>query len=103
MFALIGNLGWTEVLLIFLIALIIFGPSRLPELAKSIGKGLREFKKAARGIEDEINKPVDEVKNAGYQQREEIPQRGEGSWKLSRPHDEVKQIEDKQNKEGEKS
>lgn len=98
MFALIGNLGWTEILLIFLIALIIFGPSRLPELAKSVGKALREFKKAARGIEDEINKPLDEIRNARFQQRGEMSA-GEGGWKLSPPRDDTKKIKEEQNKE----
>lgn len=45
-----GNLGMTEILLIGVALLIFFGPSKLPELGKSLGKGIGEFKKAAREI-----------------------------------------------------
>jgi sec-independent protein translocase protein TatA len=40
------NLGIQELLVIFVIALLVFGPKRLPELGKSLGKGIRDFKKA---------------------------------------------------------
>ncbi|WP_084804262.1 twin-arginine translocase TatA/TatE family subunit [Halonatronum saccharophilum] len=40
------GLGPTELILILVIALVIFGPSKLPEIGKSIGDGIREFKKA---------------------------------------------------------
>ena len=45
-----GNLGMTEILLIGVLLLIFFGPSKLPELGKSLGKGIQEFKKASREI-----------------------------------------------------
>jgi len=45
-----GNLGMTEILLIGLALLIFFGPSKLPELGKSLGEGIGAFKKAAQGI-----------------------------------------------------
>ncbi|MEO0223216.1 MAG: twin-arginine translocase TatA/TatE family subunit [candidate division WOR-3 bacterium] len=47
------NLGFQEVLIIFLIVLIIFGPSKLPELAKGLGRAIGEFKKAMEEGEDE--------------------------------------------------
>lgn len=43
------NIGFTEILLIALIALILFGPKRLPELARACGKAVNEFKEAMRG------------------------------------------------------
>jgi sec-independent protein translocase protein TatA len=43
-----GNLGFKEILLIAIVALIFFGPSKLPELGKALGLGIREFKKATR-------------------------------------------------------
>lgn len=46
------NLGLPEVLLILAAALLVFGPKRLPELAKSMGKGIRDFKKALNGEEE---------------------------------------------------
>ena len=53
-----GSIGMPELILIFVVALLVFGPKKLPELGKSLGKGLAEFKKASedlkRTIEDEI-------------------------------------------------
>jgi TatA/E family protein of Tat protein translocase len=53
-----GSLGWQEIIIIFIIALIVFGPRKLPELGKTIGKGLAEFKKASNELkqtwEDEV-------------------------------------------------
>ncbi len=54
------NLGWTELLLIFGIGLIFFGPSRLPGLGKSLGEAIRGFKKG-------INTDDEEVKEARQQ------------------------------------
>ena len=47
-----GNFGFSELLLIGAVVLLFFGPSRLPELGKSLGKGIREFKKATREVAD---------------------------------------------------
>ena len=53
-----GPLGMQEIIIIFILALIIFGPRKLPELGKTIGKGLAEFKKASNELkqtwEDEV-------------------------------------------------
>lgn len=51
------NLGLPEILLISAAALLVFGPKRLPELAKSMGKGIRDFKKALNGDEDKQQLP----------------------------------------------
>ncbi|MEO0143208.1 MAG: twin-arginine translocase TatA/TatE family subunit [candidate division WOR-3 bacterium] len=45
------NLGWQEILLILLIVLLLFGARKIPELARSMGKGIREFKKGLHDIE----------------------------------------------------
>lgn len=53
-----GSIGGTEVLIIVIIALVVFGPKRLPELGRTVGKGMREFRRASndlkRSLEDEI-------------------------------------------------
>jgi sec-independent protein translocase protein TatA len=53
-----GSLGMPEIIVIFILALIVFGPRKLPELGKTIGKGLAEFKKASNELkqtwEDEV-------------------------------------------------
>jgi sec-independent protein translocase protein TatA len=60
-----GQLGMQEILIIFIIALIIFGPRKLPELGKTIGKGLAEFKKASNELkqtwEDEVRLDKEKV------------------------------------------
>ena len=48
------NLGGTEILLILLVILLLFGAKRIPELAKGLGKGIREFKDASKGIQKDI-------------------------------------------------
>jgi len=54
MFGMIGGIGPTEMIVIGIIAILLFG-NRLPEVAKSVGKGFNEFKKGMHGIDDEIN------------------------------------------------
>lgn len=49
----IGGLGATEVILIVIVLLLFFGGKRIPELAKGLGKGIREFKNASSGKEEE--------------------------------------------------
>lgn len=49
-----GNLGAGEILLILLVVLIFFGARKIPELAQGLGKGLREFRKAARDVQNDI-------------------------------------------------
>lgn len=48
------GLGISEVVIILVIALIFIGPKKLPELARGLGKGLKEFQNAVRGIQDSI-------------------------------------------------
>ncbi len=52
----IGPLGIWEILLILVVVLLIFGPRRLPEMAKGIGQSVREFRKGIRDIRDDIGK-----------------------------------------------
>jgi sec-independent protein translocase protein TatA len=58
-----GPIGTTEIILILLIVLIFFGAKKIPELAQGLGKGVREFRKAARDIQDEIEKESTEKKD----------------------------------------
>jgi sec-independent protein translocase protein TatA len=61
-----GSLGMPEIIVIFILALIVFGPRKLPEIGKTIGKGLAEFKKASNELkqtwEDEVR--LDKEKEA---------------------------------------
>ena len=52
--ALLPNLGGPDLIIILLIMLVLFGAKKLPELAKGLGQGIKEFKKATREVTDEI-------------------------------------------------
>ncbi len=60
--AFIGGLGGWEILLIVLVMLIFFGAKKIPEFARGLGKGIREFKDATKDIKDEIENGVSEDK-----------------------------------------
>ena len=53
------GLGGQELILILLIILLLFGAKKLPELARGLGKGMKEFKKAQNEIEEEFNSAAD--------------------------------------------
>jgi TatA/E family protein of Tat protein translocase len=53
-----GTIGVPELIVIFVIALIVFGPKKLPELGKSLGKGLAEFRKASNDLRSTIEEEV---------------------------------------------
>ena len=53
-----GSIGPTELILIFIIALLVFGPKKLPEVGKSVGKAIREFKKASDEIKGRIEEEI---------------------------------------------
>ena len=55
------DVGTPELLLIFFVILLLFGGQRLPELAKGLGKSVREFKKVTAGVEEEIKRAMDET------------------------------------------
>ncbi|TES92615.1 MAG: twin-arginine translocase TatA/TatE family subunit [Candidatus Cloacimonadota bacterium] len=48
-----GHFGWQEILLILLIIIILFGASRIPDIMKAMGKGIKEFKKGVDSKEDD--------------------------------------------------
>jgi sec-independent protein translocase protein TatA len=54
----LGNLGMSEILVLLLIFLLVFGARRLPEIGAAMGKGIREFKRSMREVTDEIDRPV---------------------------------------------
>ena len=56
------GLGGSEIIIILFIILLLFGAKKLPELAKGLGKGINEFKKASNDIKEEVEKAVTEEK-----------------------------------------
>ncbi|NCQ17004.1 MAG: twin-arginine translocase TatA/TatE family subunit [Ignavibacteria bacterium CG_4_8_14_3_um_filter_37_9] len=57
-----GNIGATEIIVIAVVALLLFGPKKLPEMLQSVGKGIKEFKKSLNEVEEEIKNSVDDKK-----------------------------------------
>ena len=58
------NIGPEEIILILVIALIVFGPKRLPEIGRTVGKSLREFRKASDDIRQELSLHLDDEPEA---------------------------------------
>ena len=52
-----GNMGFMEILLILIVVLLLFGAKRIPEIAQSMGKGIREFKKSVSDVDRSIREP----------------------------------------------
>lgn len=57
-----GNIGPLEIAIVLVIALLVFGPKRLPELGSSLGRGIREFKETITGDRRDDDEPDDDVK-----------------------------------------
>ncbi len=55
------NIGGPELLLILIVIFLFFGAKKIPEIAKGLGQGIREFRKAARDIQEEVNKEVKQI------------------------------------------
>lgn len=54
------GLGPTELIIILVIALVIFGPSRLPKIGQSVGQALRQFRDSTQKVEEEVKKGIEE-------------------------------------------
>ncbi|MDQ8203295.1 twin-arginine translocase TatA/TatE family subunit [Pelagicoccus sp. SDUM812003] len=56
----IMNMGWPEITIVIVIFILLFGAKKLPELARGVGKSIKEFKKATSNLEDEVRSAIDE-------------------------------------------
>ena len=52
------GIGWQELIIIAVIALLVVGPKKLPDLAKTLGKGFSEFRRAADGVTDDLKQTM---------------------------------------------
>jgi sec-independent protein translocase protein TatA len=59
----LGSLGTTEILVILFVVLLLFGGKKIPELARGLGKGIREFKDASKEIKKNIEEEIDGVRD----------------------------------------
>lgn len=60
------NLGFQELLLIFFVALLLFGPKKLPELARGLGRAVREFRSALREVEEGVRETLEEEDRSSH-------------------------------------
>jgi len=67
-----GSVGTPELIIIFVIALIVFGPRKLPELGKSLGKSLAEFKRASNELKNTLDEEIRQEERK-QQERQEAP------------------------------
>lgn len=56
------DLGIQELIVIFIVALLVFGPKRLPELGRTLGKGIAELKRAMHGVKEQMDAELHEIK-----------------------------------------
>jgi TatA/E family protein of Tat protein translocase len=75
-----GSIGLPELLLILAIALLVFGPKKLPEVGRSLGKAMREFKKSTDEIKDKFEEQIriDEFKNIQDDIKKDLSEDEEG-------------------------
>jgi TatA/E family protein of Tat protein translocase len=66
-----GQIGWQEVLVILFLLLLLFGAKRLPELGQSLGKGIREFKRGVREIQDDVDQETRKAKTPSRESENE--------------------------------
>lgn len=59
-----GSIGFPELMVIFVIALIVFGPRRLPEIGKALGQGINEFKRASKDLQNRLEQEIEEDRQA---------------------------------------
>ena len=83
-----GNLGFTEIMLIMVVVLLLFGAKRLPEVGASIGKGIREFKRSLSDTQDAIMGSDDAQRNLPPRQTDATTPPG----KTSAPQGEPKRL-----------
>ena len=58
------SLGPWEIVIVVLVIIILFGDKKIPELARGLAKGLKEFRKTTKDLKDEVNSTAEDVKNA---------------------------------------
>jgi sec-independent protein translocase protein TatA len=59
-----GQIGWQEIVVVLFILLLLFGAKRLPELGQSLGKGIREFKRGVREIQENVDEDERKTKTS---------------------------------------
>mgnify|MGYP000878639674 CR=1 FL=1 len=66
LFLFLGNLGASELIVIFLVVLLLFGGNKIPELMRGLGRGIREFNNAKNSVEDEIRQGMRDAERQNH-------------------------------------
>jgi TatA/E family protein of Tat protein translocase len=74
-----GSLGMPELIVIFVIALIVFGPRKLPELGRSLGRGIAEFKKATNELQSTLEEEIKREETTAAAPQAPRPERPDGT------------------------
>jgi len=74
-----GGIGVQEIVIILIVGLLVFGAARLPKIARSLGQGIKEFKKTVKGLEDDDDESANRVRYVqnqppNYQGQQQYPQ-----------------------------
>lgn len=82
------DIGIQELIVIFVVALLVFGPKRLPEIGRALGKGLAEFRKAMQGVKDQIDTEMRDSAevspdNSGNEKNKAISEKATAPWDKS--------------------
>jgi len=79
-------LGWPEIVGILVVVLILFGAKKLPELAKGLGQGIKEFKKATKDVQEDLHRAIEEHPEPEPPRRSVTPPAGtEASMASNKP------------------
>lgn len=93
------DLGIQELIVIFIVALLVFGPKRLPELGRTIGKGMSELKRAMNGVRDQMHSEFDSVNKTAELQYPSESADTEGTKTETGPADNYQDKEDRKGDE----
>lgn len=93
------DIGMQELLVIFLVALLVFGPKRLPELGKTIGKGMAEFRRAMSGIKEQMNSELYVTKQQPSQETD-AKKDGQKTGAETNETAEIRKIKDNEEQKG---
>jgi len=87
------GVGWTEIVVVFILALLIFGPRRLPEIGRSLGKAMGMFKEASREVrrsmaemQSEFDAEIREARRAGDDLKRDLLEDHTGQDSIDREH-----------------
>jgi sec-independent protein translocase protein TatA len=84
------NISGGEIFIILLVVFVIFGPDKIPEIARWVGKGIGEIKKATSEIREEIDRETGDIRQAANKIKDDLTRETEGLKDISRPIDKKK-------------